>query len=497
MSGKTILPKSLDIFQKQCTQALGSSIDLTQAKVSDQIHEKGKFTILYEEPAKDLFCSMDVDFNYHDAVMYVGSPTTEKARPISAWQMEDACSVAKIATGNDLKFPCQDGVVDVKILDVIQKDSIKKLTQKCVELFDQFSLYHYQKKLGYKINSKRWWFQPPKTLDEIYPLIYTNRNANFFCEGAVNLNKHLIGVRHGKLDEINATELPNDDIEMTDACSLTRELMKGTELAKEVTCQDRTQGERTAIKGLEYGFQALMTGVFLYSLKKMWSAATKKYATLQVIKQSTQELIKRGLTKVAGKILAVTAVLKAGDWIYSKFQEDYEKSVNKRVADMIFSAKIHPLNKWDLLIVPFLGKVLINGLHEIFPATTNKITVKIYRDLKSRLIEFDRIQSIKAKKLVLSKVRRLLAKDSYGRVNENALKLLRQPMDKAPPELKKALAKDLNLETKYVEMLIFQIQDGAKYLVEIGQKQNDWARQAFNQDGTLMAGLEYRKLINE
>src|SRR5262249_41642450 len=160
--------------------------------------------------------------------------------------------------------------------------------------------------------------------------LYLNQGKNFFCEGTVSLNHHRLEVRHGELEQIDDNENPNHYIEMTDACTLTRALKKGTVQEKQVTCQDKTQAERTATTALKYAWNGIQ-GLFGITSTIGIAKWVKKKTVGQKIIQLGKIIANFSLKKLdifaqafprlfwfAKKLIPGSAIVWVGDKIYAK-----------------------------------------------------------------------------------------------------------------------------------------------------------------------------------
>lgn len=191
--------------------------------------------------------------------------------------------------------------------------------------------------------------------------------------------------------------------------------------------------------------------------------------------------------------------------------EDYNAWVNQRVGDQVYSQEVEKLEKTDWFVLPLLSKGLRWGARKLAPDAVNWAVSNDNDDLKTKILNEDRersqqvlsgIENILPKMLADPNFYDLTSTQSYMQIDYTPFS---KPVTLSPSE-EEMLGKLENAGDKTVDQVfpdlglyqkneflqrvqLYQIQQGAKYLVHIGQKENEWAREIFAEDGTLKPGM--------
>lgn len=223
-----------------------------------------------------------------------------------------------------------------------------------------------------------------------------------------------------------------------------------------------------------------------------------------------------GLFNRAGNRVLLVAI---ADFAFSKIfvKNDYERTVHKRVADQVYDEEVFRVSlKKDWWVLPLGVKLLRMGSRALAPNSIDWAVTHDNPKLKETILAQDREASAKMTefwKNGLTKV--LLHAASFDPLDENAYTKLDLGMLSKPVELdameKRALDALSNclgppkeetlrfvppdlLDKTLQRVFIYQLQEAARFLVLVDQKENAWAREAFNDDGTLKEGKGSRLL---
>jgi hypothetical protein len=182
---------------------------------------------------------------------------------------------------------------------------------------------------------------------------------------------------------------------------------------------------------------------------------------------------------------------------------DYEASVNQRVTDLIYDKHVYELDGWDFLVVPLALKGVRASARFIAPDAMEWAVTKDNADLKDGIYKQDEKDSQDGEDMLRETLPAFLhAANAADR--DDMLKLLRSPVELTGPEnllmiavrakgvegikiLKPEMTED-EVETFLRKVIAYQVQSVAKGLVFVDRPLNNWAREVFNNDGTLKEG---------
>jgi hypothetical protein len=202
------------------------------------------------------------------------------------------------------------------------------------------------------------------------------------------------------------------------------------------------------------------------------------------------------LSKLAKVILRGIVVVKVAELSYSWVQSDYEKWVNQRVGDQVFKKEVWAFTKQDRWVIPILFKPFRIGSRFLAKNLWNAAVAQDHQGLKMKIYETDLINSRKKETILKKKLVPLLTLDNFGGLKvPEVLQVLQHPIQKASLPLKKKIAAKFGIGPQDLELAVKEIQQSAKFLYQVGQLRNDWARKVFKKDGTLKGGLEYRDVL--
>lgn len=189
--------------------------------------------------------------------------------------------------------------------------------------------------------------------------------------------------------------------------------------------------------------------------------------------------------------------------------DDYEAWVNRRVTDEIYDHHVYNIGSQPWYQVPFSG--IRAGARWLAPDAMEWAVGKVdHKDVRQKMLDEDLANS----KQITEGIRELLPKlmtlpvsfpvdnaSSYLRLDFSALtrpidldakeQELLKKMGEAKGDLPAEAFAGMSAEQKESSLLriqYFQIQQGARYLLAVKQKDNEWAPKFFNEDGTLQEG---------
>ncbi|HKY64346.1 MAG TPA: hypothetical protein VJR29_13110 [bacterium] len=191
--------------------------------------------------------------------------------------------------------------------------------------------------------------------------------------------------------------------------------------------------------------------------------------------------------------------------------EDYDAWVNQRVGDKVYGEHVEKLEKTDWFVLPLLVKGARWGMRKLAPDIVNLGVAGSNDDIKEQILAEDRDRSQKVFAAYESLFPRMLTDpnhydlsntQSYQQIDFNEFvqpvtlsaeeEAMLKKLDKAGEQPIEQVLPDLSLyqRNEFLRRVqISQLQQGARYLVQIGLPENAWAREIFAEDGTLKPGM--------
>lgn len=575
---------SFQIFRNTCQSELDrrvqansgapTSFDTSKATVFNRGAGDGRVELLYEDRANDFFCGGQWLWPSHELLIRSGKISDRSSRPIGGGWIEDACATTQLLAGVEEfdGLPCNDSHANPISEAAGKFSSIRQFETGCRTLLasrgsdiaDFFSL-------------KQSRLDNPVPGDAAYSLLFESRAKNIFCAGDIDVSSHQMFLRSGKLSEFDSAQ-PSTVIEMTDACSLTRELAGEKELLNP-DCKDMTSRERRQVSYLTYGFYGVANILAIlasYRLGKriLASQAFTQLRGLPLVRNLGYGLlgyaafdqaaglffdadhpvrhygkwVAGGIGVVAPEIAARSALGQrlastaiggrlapigsrltwglAAVWAldmgirHFAVGSDYEASINSRVTDQVYHDDGLYDWGWKKIINPLSW---LNKSRRVFRAVAPSamewaVADLDNDDLKKKMYAEDLATSKELTGMIQEIIPPFLHSEHWEDVNE-AIVLLRDqkivlnPIEQVQEtQLSQGGVEGLKQLYPYMseedvehfcrKVLLKRVQEAASFLVYVDQHENDWAREIFNQDGTLKGEADangqypYEKLKN-
>lgn len=552
-------------FQKTCQQYI-PDFDLNQVMVANRSlgvsnnsasGDSGIFDLLFTNSESDKFCSARVHWPLHEMEIKWGDPKTPPQQwSKKSFEMKDACTFTQKVAGNE-EFDgqvCKDESIDERLIGTEHFKSVQYFRDKCqVQLT---KAYRRSGEMGTppRLALSRVQILNPSVGDGNYSLIYQKMGLDFFCRADIDTTAHNLGISYGPVKEKDNGSF-DDKLGiplMTDDCSMTRSILGEKELVNP-QCKDHTEREQQVDRIFSVGGALIGSGLFYYFMYSMgkrfayapiaralaprlapFAVAARTWLAEAIPALATR--ISPTLGRVATGFFERAAVTGAGTaatgfsvgrfvkgglisavLIYGldkTFElgvvgDDYKKSINKRVADLIYEKNVNHWHWSDAFILPLALRGIRAGSRAIAPNAMEWGIARDHPDLVEKIIQADKENSEKAEEY-MSEVLPTLLHNADGVDANISVEMLREPiflnymelmqasmLRKNGPEFmkEKYQMSDEDIETLSKKALLKDVQESAKFLVLVQQTQNDWAREIFNSDGTLKGGQEYQNLI--
>lgn len=188
---------------------------------------------------------------------------------------------------------------------------------------------------------------------------------------------------------------------------------------------------------------------------------------------------------------------------------DYDAWVNRRVTDKIYDNNVYNIGSQPWYHLPF--SAVRAGARWLAPDAIEWAVGEVdNKDIRKQILDEDLANSRQVTQGMKELIPKLMAlpvsfpvnqAESYFRLDFSALtkpvelspkeQELMKKMGEGTGELSEEAFAGMNAEQRESSLLRiqnYQIQQGARYLLAVGQKENEWARKFFNDDGTLQAG---------
>jgi len=446
-----------------------AKFDLSKAQVFNRAKGDGSFELTYSDEGLDFFCGAQVNWKSHEILIRSGKISEGKkesesgrtpGKPVAGKWIDDACTATEKLAGKDELVEadeqgkpqpalCKNGVGDPRLEGIDKYESVKEYEKQCRAIFDDFGRQKFGIKLGDRFDLKRARLVNPFLGDGTYSILFENRANNFFCEGVVDSNTHNLMVQYGGIRELENEEgTLSKAIPMTDACTMTKDLLGKEELVKGEQCVDRSATERgqeskinlvwngfLAVSALWGGwkmyrkFSAMPRVGALFRLPLVrnlgWGAFTylgydaiasnwvppehwaRKYGSPIAggIGLAAPEVIRA--TGLATRLSSIPAVSRLSPiasratlglalvWGMNKAFEwgigsDYKASIYKRVTDQVYDKHVYELDGWDFLVLPLALKGIRASSRFIAPDAMNWAVSKDNDDLVNKVIQEDK-----------------------------------------------------------------------------------------------------------
>jgi hypothetical protein len=270
---------SIQTFQQYCQQQAGGAenFNLGDAVVLNRDLEDGQFEVLYQEAAEDFFCAANINLNNHEMFVRAVTAESRELRGEAQLEMHDACSLGQFLVGETEKgvAQCNDAAVFPPLLKpkVQNTSSIRHFKNYCEQ-----GLARRARELSWDgpvlpFHLKRTQVINADAVEPTYTLRYQSMGQDFVCEATVDPMAHLMVLRHGKYFE-GFGQGGGEVLEMTDACSLTTNLLGAEKLLGE--CDDRTQTERNVESCLTLAFHTVVSTLAMVGLYKIGKGVLTK-----------------------------------------------------------------------------------------------------------------------------------------------------------------------------------------------------------------------------
>jgi len=215
-------------------------------------------------------------------------------------------------------------------------------------------------------------------------------------------------------------------------------------------------------------------------------------------------------TKVGNRLLAIS-ILNYGIKRLV-VDDDYQTWVNRRVTDQVYDKYVYSLKPYDWYEMPLAAPIagIRASARFLAPDAIEWAVGGDHSDIRSQILAEDMANSVKITQGLDDLLPKLMALPSFYQVSEAAsytkldFSALETKVTLTPKEeelLKKMGQTDSELpdeafagmdasqkDSALLRIQLHQIQQGGSYLVAVHQKENLWARDFFNDDGTLIAG---------
>lgn len=570
-TGADQLP-SFQIYQNACQAELNrrtaevfsspAIFDPAKASVFNRNEGDGRFEVLYEDRANDFFCGGQWLWPSRELLVRSGKISDRSSRPIGGGFIGDACNATQFLAGGE-EFAgqsCSDGAVNPLATASGKFSSLRQFEEGCKTLLGQRG---QDAVAAFSLQNSR--VDNPVPGDAAYSLFFESRAKGLFCAGDVDVSSHQMFLRSGKLSEYETAQ-PVATVEMTDACSLTRELVGERELLSP-DCKDMTARERKQVSYITYGFYGVANVLAILATYKLG----KKVLTSQAFTQLRGLPFLRNLgygmlgyaafDQAAGMFLdADHPVRNYGKWIAGGVGLAAPEIVGRtalgqRLASTAVGSRLAPIASrltWGLAAVWALDMGIRHfAVGSDYEASINsRVTTQVYRedglydysfwkcvnplswlnksrrvfravapsaiewavadldneDLKDKMYAEDLATSKELTKMIQEIVVPFLHSENWEDVNE-AIVLLRdkkivlsqleqiqetQLATVGPDGLKSFYPhmSEEDVERLCRKILMKRVQEAASFLVYVDQDENDWARELFNQDGTLKGAAD-------
>lgn len=538
---------------KQTCQTYIPDFDLSKVVVANRglgvrnEADAGAFDLLFTHPESDKFCSARIHWPLHQMEIKWGNPKT----PPDQWfkkslEIKDACLFTEKAAGS-AEFDgqlCKDGAIDERMIGAEQFKSVRFFRDKC-----QVQLKKAYRRSGETgtppdFDLSRVQILNPSVGDGNYSLLYQNIGLDFFCRADIDNTAHALEVSHGRLKEKDNGKFEENLVIplMSDDCSMTRGILGEAELGNRV-CKDHTERDQQVDRIYSVGGTLLGSGMFYYFMyglgkrfayaplarvlgprlapfalgARAWlaealpSLATRVSPTLGRLATGLFESAAvDGAAAAATNRLTVGRLFKGGlvatVLVYGldKFFEqgvvgnDYLVSINKRASQFVYDKNVY--SGWNK-VNPFSWVRAASRL--MAPNATSWGVVRDNPELVEKLLQKDKEDSDQAEAF-LSETLPPFLKTENGMDPSKTAEMLRQAivlsdLEKLQGELlrdqgvealkSKYPMSDEDIEALSQKTMLKEVQEAAKFLVYAQLDQNDWARELFNSDGTLKAGV--------
>jgi len=310
---------SLKTYEGLCkdkAQKNGSTpdtFDLSKAMAENRAPGDGYFTIDFENPDKDFYCSALFNWETKEMMVDSGSVKAKKHIPLGAFYMDDACKITRQIFGEEELNGkvCIDGQ-DPKVSAISNSESFKTFLSYCGGKLDE-----HGKKFGTDLNDlltlPRIQIYNEDKGDGAFDLRFMSGAYNFICDGRVNTLTNQMLLTNGLYSKKDQ-QMPEMDkiVELTDACTLTKNAVGEDELVGD--CHDKTQGERNWETGIDLSWKGLMLGLAARDGYKLI-----KYGLRKGIGQTTLGYLVRGVRGAPGFIRSVPSLLARGGGAVARF----------------------------------------------------------------------------------------------------------------------------------------------------------------------------------
>ncbi len=191
--------------------------------------------------------------------------------------------------------------------------------------------------------------------------------------------------------------------------------------------------------------------------------------------------------------------------------DDYNAWVNQRIGDKVYGENVEKLEKTDWFVLPLLVKGVRWGARKLAPDMINWSLAVDNSDLKNQILSEDLDRSRKVYAGFESLFPRMLADPNFYDLKSTQSYMqidfteftqpvtlsaqeeeMLQKLEKAGDQPVEQVLGDLSLyqRNEFLRRVqVQQIQQSARYLVQVGLSENDWAREIFAADGTLKPGM--------
>jgi len=272
---------SFQVYQNTCRSELQSSrggtaiFDSSKLRVFNREPGDGRFEVLYDDPAINFVCRGQWLWEGRELLIRGGGRSKGQDRPLGGGWIDDACAATTLLAGTEEfgGMSCDDASAGLP--GASKFSSGQQFVEGCRNLLQS----RFGDDLAGRFDLSRVRILNPIPGDGSYSLLFESHAKNAFCTGDVDVSAHQMALRAGTLKEEESAE-PKNFIEMTDACTMTKELVGEKELITP-DCRDMTSSERKTTSYLTYGFYGVANILALVGLYKLG----KKFVYSQAMRQ--------------------------------------------------------------------------------------------------------------------------------------------------------------------------------------------------------------------